>query len=413
MPNNKLSPTSDKSNVMPSVEQVEFIVEELERIIRKNRRYILPYETSNEDWADILLLESLNTSSKDNDNCEDEPDKENTEDGVSIALKLRLSNSGDKAVERNSVSSDSGVEYFFSTREYKPGALNELMALTGLEQIKKAVNRQLAFFRTMRLRKETGHNVPSSLKHILLAGNPGTGKTTVARLIARIYYEEGITRRPELVECNRASLVGRYIGETEEKTLDAINKAKGGMLFIDEIYALTEDASDRRDFGFKAIDTMMPVLSDLESDVIIIGAGYEEEMDHFLASNPGLASRFPMILHFKDFSLDQLFEIAVKRLQDYDFRLSDDASMSLKELLLKLMKIKNFGNARMAMTLVDNFIIPNLCVRQNPVGQSYVNISSPVLEISDIIDVRDIPSYEDVVPLINKKERKSLGYRLC
>lgn len=417
MPKHKLSPNSDKSTVMPSVEQVEFIVEELEKIIRKNRTYVTPYEESNEDWADIMLLESLNSSSEEKDDCEKESDSENSDknnivDGVSEALKLRLQYSKDKTFEESSESSDSDEDIFLSKRKYKSGALNELMAMTGLEEIKEAVNRQLAFFRTMRLRKEAGHNVPSSLKHILLAGNPGTGKTTVARLIARIYYEEGIIGHPDLVERNRASLVGRYIGETEEKTLDAIKKAKGGVLFIDEIYALAEDSSDKRDFGYKAIDTLMPVLSDPELDVIVIGAGYEEEMDKFLSSNPGLASRFPMIMHFKDFSLDQLFEIAVNRLVDYDFRLSDEASICLRELLQKLMKVKNFGNARMALTLVDNFIIPNFCVRLNPVGKSDTDNSSPTPEISDIIDVRDIPSYEAVVPLINKKERKSLGYKL-
>ncbi len=357
---------SAKLPEMPSVKEVEFLVEEAEIFLKEDAKPVSPVEETPVE------------------------DTEETEEDV-----------------------EKSVEIITPETEPRPGAMEELMAMTGLEEVKDAIKRQLAFHKIMKVRKLLGHKVPSRLMHILLTGNPGTGKTTVARLIARIYFEAGLIRKCEMVERSRGTLVGRYIGVSEEQTLAALNEAKGGVLFIDEIYSLVENntGDDQRDFGFKVIDTLMPVLSDPNSEVMVIGAGYEKEMKRFLSANSGLASRFPLVLHFKDFSFDQLLEITVKHLKEYDFRFTDDALIKLKELYTRIMKVKNFGNARTVMTIVDNYIIPNLCMRLEALVPKDLKDIDTNLQLTDVIEAVDIPSFEEVYPLAKEKERESMGFR--
>lgn len=371
-------PISAKLPEMPSVKEVEFLVEEAEKFSNKHLKPVSSDEDDEE--AELPPEES------------DDFDSENNKPGK---VKLNM------------------VGRVIPEPEYQPGAMDELMAMTGLEEVKDAIKRQLAFHKIMKFRKVLGHKVPSRLMHILLTGNPGTGKTTVARLIARIYFEEGLISKHEMVERSRGSLVGRYIGVTEEQTLAALKEAKGGVLFIDEIYSLAENENgdDQRDFGFKVIDTLMPVLSDPDSDIIVIGAGYKKEMKRFLSANSGLASRFPIVLNFKDFSYDQLLEITLKHLGEYDFRFSDEALIKLKELYTRIMKVKNFGNARTVMTIVDNYIIPNLCMRLEALVPKDVKDYDTNLPLTDVIEANDIPSFEEVYPLAKEKKRESLGFR--
>ncbi|MDE5877537.1 MAG: AAA family ATPase [Muribaculaceae bacterium] len=358
---------AEKRPTMPPIEDVEFLVDELERILVKDKSI-----------GELPKYYKKSTPSDDDNKLSEEE----------IAYR--------KAVAQG----------------FRPGALEELMTMTGLEEVKEAVKRQLAFYKVMERRKKAGRNVPPRLMHTLLIGNPGTGKTTVARLLARIYYEEDIIKEYKFMEHSRGSLVGRYIGTSEERTSEAIKMAKGGVLFIDEIYALAEcaDGIDQRDFGFKVIDTLMPVLSDPESDVIVIGAGYGKEMKRFIESNSGLSSRFPLKLNFKDFTYEQLIEITINRLAVYDFVLSEAALVKLSNLLSEAMAVKNFGNARLAITVVDNYILPNMCMRMQSSDTDSENGSDEYGMASDVIEAEDVPSLNELFPLSEEKKKDSMGF---
>ena len=274
-------------------------------------------------------------------------------------------------------------------------AMDKLMAMTGMQAVKDAVMCQINYHKVMKLRSLAGKKTPKRLMHMLLTGNPGTGKTTVARLIGRIFKEHGMLSQGHFVEANRAMLVGQYLGESENKTSELIEKARGGVLFIDEIYSLVAEedgAGSKRDFGIKVLDTLMPVLSDVDSDLIVIGAGYTSNMKVFLNGNPGLASRFPLVLEFSDLSHGELMEIACSELARYDFTLSEEARAKVETLIADAMKIKDFGNARFVLNLVNNHIISNLCnrlVRENGGDAGSLGESNSV-EPSDIPDLRKL-----------------------
>ena len=306
--------------------------------------------------------------------------------------------------------SQSEVEVLFNEKDIqnKETALDQLNSLIGLENIKEAVKRDISFHRIMELRKSAGRRTPNRIPHLLLVGNPGCGKTTVAKLIGKIYYETGILEKDIFIETNRASLVGRFIGESESQTTELINEARGGILFIDEIYSLANgDGNDTRDFGKKVIDTLIPVLSDPNSHLMVIGAGYPEEMKQFLAMNPGLASRFPLVLNFNDFSFEQLMEIAYSQIKKYDFHFSVEADAKFRSLIQDCMKIKNGGNARMVVTTLDSYVIPRLCMRVDTSDLATINVDD-----TSVILPEDIPSYDEVAFNHRNKNISCVGYRV-
>ena len=286
-------------------------------------------------------------------------------------------------------------------------SMEKLMALVGLENIKETVKRELSYHYIMNFRRRCGRRTPKRIPHLLLVGNPGCGKTTVARLIGKIYSEAGILENDVFIETNRAGLVGRYIGESEAQTTEFIAKAKGGILFIDEIYSLADsDGKETRDFGKKVIDTLIPVLSDPDSNVMIIGAGYPNEMKYFLKMNSGLASRFPLVLEFNDFSLEQLIDIAESQVAEYDFYFSENAREKFRLLMEKCRKIQYMGNARMVVTTIQSFIIPRLCMRMSSLDLSSINVE----ETSKIL-AEDIPSFEEVATCLRSDNtHKRVGF---
>ncbi|MFI5221108.1 MAG: AAA family ATPase, partial [Bacteroidia bacterium] len=233
-------------------------------------------------------------------------------------------------------------------------ALSALNAMIGLEKIKNEINELI---KLCRFYKEIGKDIRQSFSlHSVFIGNPGTGKTTVARLLAQIYKALGIIERGNLVECDRQALVGGYVGQTAIKTNDVLNKAMGGILFIDEAYSLSEGGEN--DFGKEAIETILKRMEDNRGDFIVIVAGYTDNMKNFLESNPGLSSRFDREFRFEDCSAQQLYEIAIKMFANNSIEPEEKAKEHIKIYMKFLFdtRTKFFGNARNVRKFVEETI---------------------------------------------------------
>ena len=189
--------------------------------------------------------------------------------------------------------------------------------------------------------------------HLVFSGNPGTGKTTVARILAEVYHELGVLSRGHLVEVDRAGLVAGYVGQTAIKTQEKIDEARGGILFIDEAYTL---AKDGQDFGQEAIDTLLKAMEDNRGDLIVIVAGYSDRMEDFLNSNPGLRSRFNKFVEFKDYNPNELYEIFQSLCEQNGFAYDDASEQYLRDFFGKLYENReeNFANGRTVRNFFEN-----------------------------------------------------------
>ncbi len=226
-------------------------------------------------------------------------------------------------------------------------ALAELSSLIGLEGVKRQVNMLVNLIQVQQMRERQGMKPADISKHMVFLGNPGTGKTTVARLVARIYRLLGVLRKGQLVEVDRSGLVRGYIGQTATRTQEVIEEALGGVLFIDEAYALTVDKG-QGDFGQEAVDTLLKAMEDHRDDLVVIVAGYTELMERFLDSNPGLRSRFSNVIHFDDYTAEQLMAILQQKLEWQEYRLSPEAEARARAMIEHRVATKpeNFANAR-------------------------------------------------------------------
>ena len=231
----------------------------------------------------------------------------------------------------------------------------ELQSYIGLEDVKKEVETLINLVNVQKLRKENGLPTNDLSLHMVFSGNPGTGKTMIARLMARIYKSLGILSKGQLVEVDRSGLVAGYVGQTAIKTSEVIEKAKGGVLFIDEAYALTNRGGN--DYGQEAVDTLLKAMEDNRDDLIVIVAGYIELMQEFVHSNPGLESRFNRFLHFPDYSIDEMMAIFDMRCSQNGYTLAEDARPILRDVIkLESMDIKGFGNARGIRNLFESAV---------------------------------------------------------
>lgn len=233
----------------------------------------------------------------------------------------------------------------------------ELGALVGMEEMKKTIKEIYAWIYVNKKREEAGLKVGKQALHMMFKGNPGTGKTTVARLIGKLFQKMEVLSKGHLIEAERADLVGEYIGHTAQKTRDLIKKAMGGILFVDEAYSLGRGGE--KDFGKEAIDTMVKHMEDKQHDFILILAGYSREMEQFLSLNPGLYSRFPLVIDFPDYTIDQLMEIGEKMLREKEYVLSYDAERKLREHLFWIkntLNVTTFSNGRYMRNVIEKSI---------------------------------------------------------
>lgn len=232
--------------------------------------------------------------------------------------------------------------------------LKDMDKLVGLGGVKKDVKELTALTRFRKAREDNGLSVGTQSMHLVFTGNPGTGKTTIARRIGEIYKELGILSKGHFVECDRADLVAGYVGQTAIKTKKMIDKAKGGVLFIDEAYSLHKGGAEK-DFGREAIETLLKAMEDQRDDLVIIVAGYPDLMAEFMQSNPGLASRFNKYIDFPDYSTEELMDICDIMLEDYKLKMTPDA----KKLVATKLKAekdkgsKTFANGRTVRNIIE------------------------------------------------------------
>ena len=225
----------------------------------------------------------------------------------------------------------------------------KLDALVGLASVKQEVTSLINLNKLARRREEQGLPMPPMSRHLVFAGPPGTGKTTVARLYGAVLAELGVLSQGHLVEVSRADLVAQIIGGTAIKTTDVVNKALGGVLFIDEAYTLTNQSKGLGpDFGREAVETLMKLMEDHRDQLVVIVAGYSEQMEQFLSSNPGIASRFSRTIVFPNYSPDELVTIVQGMCDRHEYNLDDNALAALAHYFTHVPKGPTFGNGRVA-----------------------------------------------------------------
>ncbi|MDX6294961.1 MAG: hypothetical protein QOH50_4036 [Kribbellaceae bacterium] len=231
--------------------------------------------------------------------------------------------------------------------------LAELDELTGLAKVKREVNRQVAILRVEKLRSEAGLRSPTITRHLVFVGNPGTGKTTVARLVSGIYKALGLLSKGQLVEVDRSELVAGYLGQTAVKTAEVVASATGGVLFIDEAYSLTGGDTGADQYGREAVDTLVKEMEDRRDDLVVIVAGYPEPMETFIAANPGLASRFRTTIGFEDYTDVELADILTGLAEGADYELTPKALDQFKVILASTPRDRSFGNGRFARNVLE------------------------------------------------------------
>ena len=269
--------------------------------------------------------------------------------------------------------------------------MDKINSLVGMQNIKDEIRSFINYINIMKERQKMELPATPLSLHAVFYGPPGTGKTTIARLLGRVYKVLGLLTSGHLVETDRSGLVAGYVGQTAIKTDELVNKAKGGILFIDEAYTLIPENSTN-DFGKEAVDTILKRMEDMRENFAVIAAGYTDEMERFIKSNPGLKSRFSRYYYFDHYSPDELVRIFRIFSDNVEFKLSEDASAKLKNLITHFyaLREKSFGNARFVRNVFDKTV-------QNQADRlaSFTPLTS---ELLCAIEKEDIPEIQDLSP---------------
>ncbi len=267
----------------------------------------------------------------------------------------------------------------------------ELNKLVGLEEVKKIIKEIYAWIIINKKREQAGLKAGKQVLHMMFKGNPGTGKTTVARLIGKLFHKTNCLSKGHLIECERADLVGEYIGHTAQKTRELIKKAIGGILFVDEAYSLGRGGE--KDFGKEAIDTLVKHMEDRQHEFVLILAGYSWEMDRFLSLNPGLESRFPIIIEFPDYSVEQLMKIARQMVAEREYKFSEEAERRLRDHLISV-KLQNHGGRFSNGRYIRNVIEKSMRAQAMRLltENQYSKQDLMTLRASDIVFPKDVQS---------------------
>lgn len=274
------------------------------------------------------------------------------------------------------------------------GAINKLKSLIGLDNVKKQILDHTALVKLNRLRASKGLFNRNPPMHMVFTGNPGTGKTTIAKYIGEIYHSIGVLSSGHVIETERTKLVSEWIGATEKNTRNAIESASGGVLFIDEAYNLFTGNTDTKDYGMRVIETLLTALSADDTDMIVILAGYTEEMNRMLEANPGMKSRFPYIFHFDDYTPKELMQIGKIALEREHYNLTPEAERKLAKYIINEYdhKDEHFGNGRFVTRLITTHIIPSLCNRLLTKANGDICIEE--MTTIEACDVPDVVSHE-------------------